>query len=315
MSRYVSFLVILFIVTSVISVSPVSAQILKGLAGKCNNCHLKSYLGSEQCEECHEADYAQWTEGPHGPDRGSVPCEKCHGSGEEHVEDPYNLLKIMNLRGIPVTSEELEERYVPIEHQSGFCAKCHLKEYTALKKTPSMHRVTSCPVCHMAHGTENPAATVRPGDKLCTRCHSLVPGNILSLSPIHGIETTEYRFIGHEDMELKCMDCHMPAASEGTSHRIVFTPSSCIGCHQDKYETWASSKIPEWKTISAEKVMHTREPSLVGEVKSTAEMREELYTTWHYREIGGLSRPVGFMIALLIFSIPLILWMRKEGMW
>jgi predicted CXXCH cytochrome family protein len=264
--------------------------------------------------DCHEADYAQWMAGPHGPDRANVPCERCHGSGKEHVDDPYNLLKIINLRSIPVSTEEWKKSYISIESQSGFCAKCHMEKYIELKSASSMNRVTSCPVCHMPHGTENPATTVRPGDKLCTRCHSLVPGNILSLSTIHNINTTGYRFPEHEAVELKCIDCHMPAASEEKSHRMLFAISGCIACHSDKDKAWAMSKIPEWERLSTEKVMHPVEPSLVGEIKSTSELREELYTTWHYREISELGSSAGLVALLIIFSIPLILWMRKEGM-
>lgn len=311
MSRFLLFVAVILFIGAI---APVSAQILEGLAGKCNRCHIQEYLGAEKCLECHEADYTQWTKGPHGPNRANVQCERCHGSGEEHVEDPYDLLKIINLREIPVTAQELEKSYVPPKLQSGFCAKCHMEKYIEIKNTPSIYRAASCPVCHMPHGTDNPAATVRPGDKLCTRCHSLVPGNILSLSAVHNINTTGYQFPEHST-ELKCINCHMPTASKATSHRIIFTSTGCINCHPGKDEAWVSSKVTEWKRISEEKVMHEGEPSLIGEIKSTSELRHELYTTWHFREIADLGKSAGLVAILLIFSIPLTLWMRKEGLW
>lgn len=315
MPRLLSFSILLLFGTALIStglVTPVSAMLLDGLAGKCSQCHIQEPVGSEVCLDCHKADYAQWEEGQHGPDRGDVQCEQCHGSGIEHVDDPYNLLKIINLRNIPVTPHELEKSYTPIEYQSAFCAMCHMQKYIEIKSTPSMYRVTSCPVCHNSHGSENTAATVRPGDKLCTRCHSLVPGNILSLSPIHNINTVGYNFIDHEDAELQCKDCHMPAESEETSHRMVFKTSSCIDCHPRQDRAWVSSKIPEWKIISEEHVMHPVPPSLVGEVKSTSEMREELYTTWHSRTVKGISSRASIVAVMIVFAFPLILWMRKE---
>ncbi len=57
------------------------------------------------------------------------------------------------------------------------------------------------------------------------------------------------------------------------------------------------------------------EKGILGEVKSTAEMKRVLNTLPHAKEMRGVNRALGILGILMVFSIPLILWMRKEGFW
>ncbi|MCK5125516.1 MAG: hypothetical protein KAR42_04610 [candidate division Zixibacteria bacterium] len=219
------------------------------------------------CGPCHMTDYKpignqEGKEGLVGTwEFNGIQCEECHGPGESHIADAYNVKMIVDR-----TSEQ--------------CGKCHIRGNVAAipasggfikhheqwnEMFASKHNALSCIDCHEPHIGLHPDNPDR-ASAIKTKCETC-----------HFNETATFAnttIDDHVSEGLTCIDCHMPKAAksalavgpyEGDIHSHLwgintdstaqmFTPDgkfangyltlefTCLQCHTDPAETkeWAA---------------------------------------------------------------------------
>jgi hypothetical protein len=211
----------------------------------CGPCHMTDYkpIGNQ---EDKEGLVGTW-------EFNGIQCEECHGPGEKHIADAYNVKMIVDR-----TSEQ--------------CGKCHIRG--DVSKIPASgafvkhheqwnemfgtkHNALSCIDCHEPHiglHPDNPdrASAIKVQ---CENCHIKESNTFVASDLPHDA--------------LTCNDCHMPKGAKSalaagtyvgdvTSHlwRINLDPDaeyitndfangyltveySCLKCHEDKTKGWA----------------------------------------------------------------------------
>jgi predicted CXXCH cytochrome family protein len=198
------------------------------------------------CDGCHSVDYniqtkkvAEW----------NVGCERCHGSGSEHVEHAArgNILNPARVdyvaandtciqchsQGRPLTSP-IEGNYYdwPVGYHPGQ----NLRDYWQLEE----HTLGQQSFTHFADGTAHKnrmqgndfvqSVMYRRG-VTCFDCHD-----------VHG--TDNYAQL-RKPVDKLCLDCHEPGSRNGprtatieehTHHKASSTGSQCVACHMPKIE-------------------------------------------------------------------------------
>jgi hypothetical protein len=150
----------------------------------CAACHTTGYqpTGSQEDRPGVVGIWAQ----------DNVGCERCHGPGGNHVNDPYfvdmQVIRDAEFCGDCHTASDL----TTIEMENGFLH--HTNQYGELFN--STKRVMDCVDCH------NPHASTKHADGLaikstCETCH---------------FQQADYQKI-NDRRHAKCIDCHMPQAS------------------------------------------------------------------------------------------------------
>lgn len=117
-------------------------------------------------------------------------------------------------------------------------------EYGSFLQSRMFHSGVRCSDCHEPHSLE----LRRPGNSLCTGCHSEST-----------FDVAEHHH--HQGTGSACVDCHMPETTymevdPRRDHSIrvprpdlgskIGTQDPCTGCHKNKDQGWAASQIQGW---------------------------------------------------------------------
>lgn len=169
----------------------------------------------EACAECHEiAPFEKtfhgraWT----GMDQ-QYTCQSCHGSTDQHVNDPSKQTIVSFSDDGGRTPEELNEK----------CLGCHASSTMLTFWPAGMHSRNdiTCVSCHDIHTARSDVDQLT----VCFTCHRSVRGEINKRSR-HPIE----------EGKVKCSDCHNPHGTQAT-HSMIKAPNVnqlCYTCHPDK---------------------------------------------------------------------------------
>ena len=222
----------------------------------CGPCHMTNYKGVGNQDDLPGL-IGTW-------EFNGIQCEECHGPGEIHAGDPYNIgMKIYDV-GSNETCGRCHKRGEPedgIPASGGFVK--HHEQWNEMFS--SKHQALQCVDCHDPHiglHPDNPdrASAIKIN---CEKCHFNEAATFAD-SPI----------TQHISEGLTCIDCHMPKAAKsaiavGTyegdvrSHLFgintdstaeMFTPDgayasgyltleyTCLQCHTGALDTkaWAS---------------------------------------------------------------------------
>jgi len=224
---------------------------------KCGPCHMTAYKTPGN-QEGKAGLVGTWA-------FNGVQCEECHGPGELHAADPYEIAMV-------------------VDHETELCGKCHIRG--DVSKIPASKGF----IRH--HEQWNEMFTTKHSALKCVDCHDVHVG-LHPLNPDRGAaikvacegchfeETESFKTssINHAGSSVgpSCIDCHMAKAAksavaagpyEGDVHshlwRIntsataeMFTPDSayangfltleytCLTCHNDKNKSWAASNASQ----------------------------------------------------------------------
>jgi predicted CXXCH cytochrome family protein len=251
------------------------------------------------CDGCHSVNYDIRTK---KVTEWNVGCEKCHGPGSLHVQDPsaatiVNPARLDYVRANDVCIQchsqgqplknPVEGRYY--DWPTGFHVGLDLKDFWRLEdhklgETNFTHfadgtghknrmqgndfvqslmytRGVTCFSCHDVHGTQNNADLIRPASDLCVTCHGPSSPNGPHAPTIEAHTHHRAGTPGNE-----CVSCHMPRIEQTIanvnvrSHTFRFitpgmterdkVPNSCVGCHTDRTNEWATAELRRWSPQS-----------------------------------------------------------------
>lgn len=219
----------------------------------CGPCHMTGYkaIGNQ---ESKEGLVGTW-------EFNGVQCEECHGPGELHAAEPYEIAMV-------------------VDRETEQCGKCHIRG--------DVNKIPASGGFIRHHEQWNEMFTTKHNSLKCVDCHDVHVG-LHPLNPNRGAaikinceschfqeaETFNNSSINHAGSAVgpSCIDCHMAKAAksavaagtyEGDVHshlwRIntsataeMFTPDgafangyltlefTCLSCHSDKNKSWAAS--------------------------------------------------------------------------
>ena len=248
----------------------------------CDGCHSVNYNIETHtvtewnvgCERCH---------GPGGehvqhPSRDNIinparldnvdandTCIQCHVQGRP-LHNPINEIYYDWPVGFQM-GLHLADYWKLEEHKLGTADFFYLADGTARKNRmqgndfvqSQMYRHSvKCFSCHDVHGTGNAAELIKPPGTMCLECHGPDSPNGHYTATLE--EHTHHK-TGTPGSE--CIDCHMPQIQkEGVPSAFVHAhtfrfitpamtdrygiPNPCIGCHQDKSNSWATEWLRRW---------------------------------------------------------------------
>jgi predicted CXXCH cytochrome family protein len=193
------------------------------------------------CDGCHSVNYNINT---HAVTEWNVGCERCHGPGNNHVQNPkapiVNPSRLDDVRandvcischsqGMPrqnplagqyydwpvgyTAGDRLSDVWQLEEHTLGETTFTHWPDGSAHKnRMQGNDYVTSrmyakgvrCYACHDTHGTGNPADLVLSGNAVCLQCH----GPQLQAGPPGTLE--QHTHHKADSSGSSCAACHMP---------------------------------------------------------------------------------------------------------
>ncbi|TSA28483.1 MAG: hypothetical protein D4R68_03915, partial [Ignavibacteriales bacterium] len=168
----------------------------------CNSCHTTKLAGiSQDCYSCHQAKYNSALN--HVAQGYPTDCAKCHTTVAWNAVTFNHSTTVFPLTGSHVTVS---------------CSLCHTTGYSG--GTP-----TTCISCHQTkyNSALNHLAQGYPTD--CTKCHTTVAWNAVTFNH----STTVFPLTGSH-VTVSCSLCHTTGYSGGT-------PTTCISCHQTKYNS------------------------------------------------------------------------------
>ena len=224
----------------------------------CASCHTTGYVPDGHQDEIPGV-IGTWAE-------DSIGCERCHGPGGNHVNDPYfvkmEIVRDAELCGDCHTNGDLSK----IPAMDGFLD--HNDQYGEL--FTSTKRVMDCVDCHNPHTTVKYAKGLAIKTE-CQTCH---------------FEEAEYQKIT-DRRHAQCIDCHMPYATKSAvgdpeqhaadvrTHLMAINPHAtsqfneagdasepyltleftCKGCH---YADGRGGELPEEELVDAATGFHDR---------------------------------------------------------
>lgn len=155
------------------------------------------------CGGCHTTGYTDWPPDSHQDDlpgivgtwaEPGVQCERCHGPGSLHVDDPQGIgMEIERSSDLCGECHERGEQEL-VDAKGGFIE--HHEQYEELFQ--SKHITLDCVLCHDPHtGVEQLRQADQPTTRTqCQNCH---------------FKEAKYQAVDtHAAMNLACTECHMP---------------------------------------------------------------------------------------------------------
>jgi predicted CXXCH cytochrome family protein len=194
----------------------------------CNDCHKGNYTTvTSDCYSCHQANYTATTNPNHITSGIPNSCATCH------TTIPGWKPAIYNHTGFPLT----------LGHAIPTCNDCHKGNYTTL--------ASDCYTCHQADytGTTNPNHITAGISKVCSTCHTTIPGWKPATYPHPAFPLTQGHAIpscndchkgNYTAISTDCYSCHQPnyTATTNPNHILAGIPTACATCH---------TTIPGWK--------------------------------------------------------------------
>ncbi len=172
--------------------------------------------GNAVCNECHQEVVEKFQTSFHGrawTGMGKASgCQSCHGSADQHKDDPSKATIITFGNGSLQSAEELSMQ----------CLGCHAQSTDLAFWEMGMHQANdvTCTNCHSIHQPRN---SVRQPES-CESCHRSVRTQINKQSHHPIIEG-----------KVLCSDCHNPHGSMSRGMiRAENTNQLCYQCHADK---------------------------------------------------------------------------------
>ncbi len=226
---------------------------------------LDDFIGADSCLGCHDGYEEKFDHTLHGRAFSKETsyyenrCEYCHGSGDEHEDDPSedNIVtfgkdgvsevddrnrQCLNChdsnRGIAMWQGSRHQKedmacdschsahkgYDPVDRSPESCYTCHLDiKVDSLKQSrhPIREGKVGCGSCHNPHGTmSDHMITDDHTNDLCFKCHADKRG--------------PYMF-EHSPVEEDCSICHTPHGSRHKKLLVQRTPSLCQNCHMGSH--------------------------------------------------------------------------------
>jgi hypothetical protein len=178
------------------------------IAGDCIACHNGDYNNTPNtCVGCHQSDYTATTNPNHTVQQLPTDCASCH-SQDAWMPSTFDHNSVYPLLGAHAVI-------------ANNCTECHINgNYST---TP-----TTCVGCHQSdfNATTNPDHEVNGYPTDCTICHSQN-----AWMPSTFDHNTVYPLTGaHANIANQCALCHI-------NNNYNNTPNTCVGCHQNDYNT------------------------------------------------------------------------------
>jgi predicted CXXCH cytochrome family protein len=196
------------------------------------------------CDGCHSVNYdiktrtvTEW----------NVGCEKCHGPGSEHVQQPVaaTILNPSRMGYVPANDTCIQchsqgrPLQNPIEGQYydwpvGFDLSKQLSDYWKLEE----HKLGETTFTHFADGTAH-KNRMQGNDYVA----SLMYTHGVTCFTCHDAHGTEYPANLRKPANLLCLDCHgtkspngphAPTLEQHTHHQAGSAGSECVACHMPK---------------------------------------------------------------------------------
>lgn len=178
---------------------------------------MTAYAAEESCADCHDAIAVSFNSSFHAKAwDGANGCQSCHGTMEQHQDDPSPSNIISFNKGSGRTAAEL----------SGQCLKCHTKSSNLTFWGMGQHKANDveCTACHDIHKSRS--TVLQP--TVCFTCHRDIRSDANKISHHPIIEG-----------KVKCSDCHN---THGTLSKHMInaenTNQLCYKCHADKRGPW-----------------------------------------------------------------------------
>lgn len=196
----------------------------------CDGCHSVNY-------DIHTKKVAEW----------NVGCEKCHGPGSEHVQDPRadTILNPARMTYVPANdvciqchsqgrtlTSPIEGKYY--DWPVGYDLDKKLSDYWKLED----HKLGETTFTHFADGTAH--KNRMQGNDYVT---SLMYTDGVTCFTCHDVHGTEYPSNLRKPANSLCFDCHGPKSPNGpreatiaehTHHKAGSAGNECISCHMPK---------------------------------------------------------------------------------
>ena len=233
----------------------------------CAGCH-QTGLEYKKVENGYEATYSDL----------SIGCEKCHGSGSEHVKSPSVKGKIINPRNL--------------EYERGLdvCNQCHATSGRSVPKG-------------LIRGAWDEVKNIgyKIGESLTEYMQSGGTPFSPNLSKLTGRDSYHMLSVSkHHDAKTSCFDCHNPHGGPTTANlkRGAMDNSLCLYCH-GKEKEFASP------TMIMKHTKHSYDPDMKGTSRCTnchtVQSRRQRTPSVDGMPAGGMS---GMMTGFLGISKP-----------
>ncbi len=162
-----------------------------------------------RCLECHATyfDGASYESNTYNKDNFvvGISCERCHGPGADHAEDPLAPLNASGTQNIVHPGKLEPQRQIEI------CAQCHAGMGTLLLKAPF---------------------SFRPGDPLdqYMKIQDLDEQNRIGVHTTNQVARLSKSKCFQESESMTCITCHNPHVQE--RHNLPLFSRRCITCHE-----------------------------------------------------------------------------------
>ncbi|MBK8548036.1 MAG: hypothetical protein IPL63_11885 [Saprospiraceae bacterium] len=199
------------------------------IADQCTSCHVGGYNNTPStCVGCHQADFNTSANPNHPALQIPTDCALCHTTTPGWQ---------------PATFPVHDNYYVIMGAHVGLdCATCHNGNYN---NTPN-----TCVGCHQPdyNTALNPNHTVNQFPTDCTICHSQQ-----AWTPSSFNHNDYYPLTGaHLAVAQDCNLCHMGSYNN--------TPNTCVGCHQNDFNTSVNPNHPALQISTDCALCHTTTP-------------------------------------------------------
>lgn len=243
--------------------SRVHRPVAEGRCSECHNSHGSAHpgllveSGTELCISCHGAiEGWQGKSVQHRPfEQGR--CDTCHVA---HASENEGLLKTAGARicqSCHAFNPAFKAAHAGYPVEQANCQTCH-DPHASSRKGLFRERVHEsfaagrCEDCHVQGGSNDPFATIKPGDALCADCHrdavvetatasfAHVAGGTGTCTSCHNPHAGEGRGMLRRDLNTTCLRCHDPGgSSSGQKGRFVtHADADCTTCHSPHGGEW-----------------------------------------------------------------------------